>query len=193
MEPVYGTIIQLARLTWKVQGLKFTVTGVENVPKAGGAVVAAWSAIAWRTWHDGAAVFSRTDRRLVVGAATGAALLWGRQEFAEAVSPDVSTFLLIGYFAAAGIGAIALGRARSVPAARQIGLVLALYASLKAFVQASALDAVGLRVGSYLLVGGFLLAVGYWYRAAGGRVAVVGDTGGDGSPDPVSTPVAGTL
>ncbi|PIB76331.1 lysophospholipid acyltransferase family protein [Mycolicibacterium brumae] len=40
MEPVYGTIIQLARLTWKVQGLNFTVTGVENLPDSGGGVVA---------------------------------------------------------------------------------------------------------------------------------------------------------
>ncbi|AQA02898.1 1-acyl-sn-glycerol-3-phosphate acyltransferase [Mycobacterium sp. MS1601] len=40
MEPVYGTVIQLARLTWKLQGLKFTVTGVENLPRTGGAVVA---------------------------------------------------------------------------------------------------------------------------------------------------------
>lgn len=40
MEPVYGTVIQLARLAWKVQGLKFTITGVENLPKTGGAVVA---------------------------------------------------------------------------------------------------------------------------------------------------------
>ncbi len=40
MEPVYGTAIQVARLIWKVQGLKFTVTGVENLPKTGGAVVA---------------------------------------------------------------------------------------------------------------------------------------------------------
>lgn len=40
MEPVYGTAIQLARLTWRVQGLKFTVTGVENLPTTGGAVVA---------------------------------------------------------------------------------------------------------------------------------------------------------
>ena len=37
-----------------------------------------------------------------------------------------------------------------------------------ALVQASTLDAVGLRVGSYLVVGGFLLTVGYWYRAADG-------------------------
>lgn len=40
MEPVYGTVIQLARLAWKIQGLKFTITGVENLPKTGGAVVA---------------------------------------------------------------------------------------------------------------------------------------------------------
>ena len=40
VEPVYGTVIQLARLVWKVQGLKFTVTGVQNIPKTGGAVVA---------------------------------------------------------------------------------------------------------------------------------------------------------
>jgi 1-acyl-sn-glycerol-3-phosphate acyltransferase len=40
VEPVYGTVIQLARLTWRVQGLKFTVTGVENLPKTGGAVIA---------------------------------------------------------------------------------------------------------------------------------------------------------
>ena len=40
MEPVYGTVIQLARLVWRLQGLKFTVTGVENLPVTGGAVVA---------------------------------------------------------------------------------------------------------------------------------------------------------
>ena len=40
VEPVYGTVIQLARLVWRVQGLKFTVTGVENLPTTGGAVIA---------------------------------------------------------------------------------------------------------------------------------------------------------
>ncbi|AMW17949.1 lysophospholipid acyltransferase family protein [Mycobacteroides chelonae] len=40
MEPVYGTVIGLARTVWAVQGLKFTVTGVENLPTEGGAVVA---------------------------------------------------------------------------------------------------------------------------------------------------------
>lgn len=40
MEPVYATIIQLARATWRLQGLRFMVTGVENLPATGAAVVA---------------------------------------------------------------------------------------------------------------------------------------------------------
>ena len=40
VEPVYGTVIQAARLVWRLQGLKFTITGVENLPVKGGAVVA---------------------------------------------------------------------------------------------------------------------------------------------------------
>ena len=40
VEPVYGTIIQLARLIWRIQGLRLTVEGVENIPKSGGAVIA---------------------------------------------------------------------------------------------------------------------------------------------------------
>ncbi len=40
MEPVYGTLITAARTMWKVQGLRFTMTGIENIPKTGGAVIA---------------------------------------------------------------------------------------------------------------------------------------------------------
>jgi 1-acyl-sn-glycerol-3-phosphate acyltransferase len=40
VEPVYGTVIRAARLMWWMQGLKFTVTGVENLPVTGGAVIA---------------------------------------------------------------------------------------------------------------------------------------------------------
>ncbi len=40
MEPAYGTAIALARFIWKVQGLQFTITGLENLPKTGGAVIA---------------------------------------------------------------------------------------------------------------------------------------------------------
>ena len=40
MEPVYDTVITLARSLWAAEGLKFTISGVENVPKSGGAVIA---------------------------------------------------------------------------------------------------------------------------------------------------------
>jgi len=40
VEPVYGSIIALVRLTWRVQGLRFTVIGQENIPATGGAVIA---------------------------------------------------------------------------------------------------------------------------------------------------------
>lgn len=40
MEPVYGTAIRAARLLWRLQGLTFTVSGVQHLPTSGGAVVA---------------------------------------------------------------------------------------------------------------------------------------------------------
>ncbi|WP_280267746.1 lysophospholipid acyltransferase family protein [Nocardia wallacei] len=40
MEPVYRTIIGLARTVFFVQGLKFEVRGDENIPATGGAVIA---------------------------------------------------------------------------------------------------------------------------------------------------------
>jgi 1-acyl-sn-glycerol-3-phosphate acyltransferase len=40
VEPVYGTIIQFVRLMWRIQGLKISVTGIENLPTSGGAVIA---------------------------------------------------------------------------------------------------------------------------------------------------------
>ncbi|TQF74794.1 1-acyl-sn-glycerol-3-phosphate acyltransferase [Rhodococcus spelaei] len=40
MEPVYRTIIGIARTVFAAQGLKFTVTGDENIPARGGAVIA---------------------------------------------------------------------------------------------------------------------------------------------------------
>ena len=40
MEPAYGTVIAAVRLLWRTQGLRFTVTGMENIPRTGGAVVA---------------------------------------------------------------------------------------------------------------------------------------------------------
>ena len=40
VEPVYYPIIGLARTVFALQGLKFTVTGDENIPASGGAVIA---------------------------------------------------------------------------------------------------------------------------------------------------------
>jgi 1-acyl-sn-glycerol-3-phosphate acyltransferase len=40
MEPVYTTVIGAARVLFAAQGLKFRVTGMENVPRSGGAVFA---------------------------------------------------------------------------------------------------------------------------------------------------------
>lgn len=40
MDPVYRPVIGIARTMFAVQGLKFTITGQENVPRTGGAVMA---------------------------------------------------------------------------------------------------------------------------------------------------------
>jgi 1-acyl-sn-glycerol-3-phosphate acyltransferase len=40
MEPVYSSVIALARGVFALQGLRFTINGAENVPSAGGAVMA---------------------------------------------------------------------------------------------------------------------------------------------------------
>ncbi|HEX6059172.1 MAG TPA: DUF2339 domain-containing protein [Gemmatimonadaceae bacterium] len=114
-------------------------------------------------------------------AAAVLALLWGREELAHAVSPDVANFLLIAYYAVAGVSAIAVGRVRSIAGARQAGLALAVYADLKAIFQAAQISSIGLRVGSYLLSGFFLLAVGYWaWTARSGEE--------EGAPDPSDAP-----
>ena len=40
MEPAYGTVIAAVHLLWRIQGLRITITGMENLPSTGGAVVA---------------------------------------------------------------------------------------------------------------------------------------------------------
>ena len=40
MEPVYGSAIRATRLLWRLQGLKFNVTGIDHLPTTGGAVIA---------------------------------------------------------------------------------------------------------------------------------------------------------
>jgi hypothetical protein len=102
-----------------------------------------------RARRRGLAVRARRARRAAV-VARQARCSGGARSWRAPAPPDLSTFLLVGYFAAAGLRALAVGRARQVAGARQLGLALAVYAALKALAQASALQAVGLRVGSYL-------------------------------------------
>ena len=126
----------------------------------------AFGALAARTRFVGGAPMTRTRRRLLAVLGVAAAFLWIREELARAFSADMAVFLLILYYALAGVAAIFLGRRYRRTEVRQLGLGLAVYAAVKALVQASAFAAVGLKVGSFFVVGGFLLAVAYWYRAS---------------------------
>lgn len=101
---------------------------------------------------------------VLMAIAGGALFLWGRSELERAWSADAATFALILYYAAFGVAALAIGRVQRVGILRGLGLALALYAALKAVMQATTIDTISLRVASYLLVGGFLLGVGFWYR-----------------------------
>ena len=40
MEPVYATVILTARTLWRIQGLKFKLSGVERLPATGGGIIA---------------------------------------------------------------------------------------------------------------------------------------------------------
>jgi uncharacterized membrane protein len=132
--------------------------------------VLAWCATSWQAsrlrLEDGRALSSE-QRTVVWLLGGGAAFFWIRAELMHAYTPDLSTFLLILFYAFAGVLAILIGRWRQQPLARRAGLALAIYAALKSVLQASGVESIGLRVGSYLLAGLFLLAVAYWYRAAG--------------------------
>jgi hypothetical protein len=156
--------------------------------------VAAFGAAAARgEWRRPLEVSNPRVAAVALGAT--AAFLWGNAELAHAFSPDLATFLLIGYYAATGVAAILVGRQRTLAGARRVGLALAVFAALKALAQASGLTSVGLRVGSYLLVGLFLLGVAYLYRATG-EAAAADDAGGAGGsvpnePAPASGDVRG--
>ncbi|HEU6451409.1 MAG TPA: DUF2339 domain-containing protein [Gemmatimonadaceae bacterium] len=92
------------------------------------------------------------------------AFVWIRAELAHAFSYDFSVFLLIVFYALAGIAAIFYGRRRLSTPARAVGLALACYAALKALIHAWSLSAIALRVGACLLAGAFIALVAYWYR-----------------------------
>lgn len=141
------------------------------------AMSAAWLVVSWNAYRVDLADASlgtaemRTAVRLAGSVVT---FLWGNTELSRAYSDDVATFLLILYYAVVGVAAIFVGRARGIRILRHVGLGLAIFAALKAIAEASSL-VIGLRVGSYLLAGMFLLGVAYWYRDRESGIGTAGD------------------
>ena len=137
------------------------------------AVVAAW----WVFAHDVRTGWGVTDTRgdtdLVRASLEAmpaiAAFVWIQRELAGAFAADVATFLLIVFYAVAGVAAIFYGRHHAHRVARVVGLALAFYAGIRALAQAWSLDAIGWRVGSCVLVGLFVALVAYWYRGQEGE------------------------
>jgi hypothetical protein len=127
----------------------------------GAALLAAHGAL-----PENVSLFDKVFGRYRIGVSVAMALgfIWGHLELRRAVSADVSTFLLIAYYASCGVLAIYLGRVRGERRLRQVGLSLAVLAALYAIGAASDVGQIGLRVGSYLLAGVFLLGVAWWYR-----------------------------
>jgi hypothetical protein len=96
-------------------------------------------------------------------AASLAVFFWIHFELAVAFNTNAATFLLIIYYALAGVLALTVGRMRGIAYARHAGLVLALFAGLKALWEASDLEPIGMRFGAFMVVGIFLLGVAYRY------------------------------
>lgn len=133
---------------------------------AAAALSAAWVLLSWHTARSvrpGSVLAEDLPRSAIRVAGWVVAFFWVRQELARAVSPDVSGFLLVAWYAVSGVGSIFIGRARGLPMLRQVGLGLSLFAALTALTQATSL-AIGWRVASYLLTGAFLLGVAWSYR-----------------------------
>jgi uncharacterized membrane protein len=114
------------------------------------------------------------ERPVRLAVVIGYAILWGRMELGTAFTRDVSTFLLVAYYAACGVASIVVGRRLDIQQLRLAGLALAIYAAVKAVMEASEMSDLGLRVGAYGAVGVFLLGAGYLYRARKTGAAGVG-------------------
>jgi hypothetical protein len=75
----------------------------------------------------------------------------------------VGGFLVVLWYAVAGVTSIFLGHARGLPVLRQTGLGISLFAAVTTILRASSY-AIGWQVASYLVAGVFLLGVAYSYR-----------------------------
>lgn len=169
----FGWLLAAAAVAFvKLDGRSQWLTNPFLTPASGAAaaVCAAWLVFSWNAARMGAidggvvTTLPRTMIRIFGGVIT---FLWIHVELAHTVSLDVSTFLLVTYYAVTGILSIGVGRWRSIPLLRQLGLALSVFAAIKAMVETSSLS-IGWRVGGYLLAGIFLLGVAYWYRGTGG-------------------------
>jgi hypothetical protein len=120
------------------------------------AVAVAAGVLAW---------LSRGDAALALAALFTFA--WINEELAYAVSPSVSTLLLVTWYAATGVASVGLGRHKRIPRLRHIGLGLAAIAAALAMRAAWGLSATGARIGAYLVVSAFLLGIAWWYRRSG--------------------------
>ena len=127
------------------------------------------AAAGWALSRGRGAPSQWADRAVRLATVIGFAILWGRMEVAEALSRDLATFLLIAYYAACGVASIVIGRRLGIQRLRVAGLVLAIYAALKAVMHASDISGVLLRVAAYGAVGIFLLGAGYGYRERRGE------------------------
>jgi hypothetical protein len=169
---VFGWLAVAAALAFSLLGdrLPYAYTPfLTTASLAAGAVSAAWLVFSWgvaRVAPAGSALGRDLPNTLIRLLGGVVPFLWIREELANAVSADASTFLLVAYYAVTGMIAIWAGRRWSVSALRQVGLALAVFAAIKAIAQASSLT-IGWRVAGYMLAGCFLLAVAYWYRAPG--------------------------
>jgi hypothetical protein len=92
------------------------------------------------------------------------AFVWVLIELGKAFSRSTSTLLLVIYFAATAVAAVAVGHIRRSPELRQLGLALALLAAATAVYGATTYFDVGARVLAYLITSAFLLGIAYWYR-----------------------------
>jgi uncharacterized membrane protein len=130
-------------------------------------VACAWAVFAFSA--KPASVDASADDKTLATIVSGLAILfafgWIRSELAHAWSRDAAAFALIIYYALAGLALIFAGRLRHVAPWRAAGLALAFFAGYLALVETFAIDAIAMRVGARILVGVFLAAVAYWYRA----------------------------
>jgi hypothetical protein len=105
--------------------------------------------------------------KLLKGGLVVWAFAWIHQELAFAFNPTAATLLRVSYYALTSVAAVWIGKAKSVPILRHLGLGLAVAAAGTALYSASGLANIGARIAADLVAAGFLLAIAFWYRKPG--------------------------